>query len=464
MDRILKLVYSDWYNQSSIFKKPIPNGLPKVLVKHLQDSFTENKTLVDVQQDIEAENESMVFVHNHNNFIGYHRKYYDESTVIPVEEIVNDNCIYLYPIEIRTGLHSLLTKMSFTLKGQKHEYLFTDIIPADILSHLRTGKLKLLINYIHEPLATEEKHHFSMIESRMNQLGIDGSNIIVVGGNKFSHPNCKIKFTDGGILMGQQMAADMDSYPRKTGLGYYSDIVRESDLDSNIIRDKKFLCFNRTLKPHRFMIAYLALKYKLLENNIFSFINPNGVTANDIYHRLKFYIDDHTNLEKIASTIYNLIPYEIDTQHLSVDEKREFGNENSKKELYLTTYLHLISETRFDTGDYPFLSEKTYRPLINLQPFIYIGNHHSLEKLHKMGFKTFHPYINEDYDLEEDPKKRMSMIEKEIAIFNNKSMDEIHNWYYSITDILLHNQNQLQSIKNINPYGEAYSDIKEMYE
>ena len=212
------------------------------------------------------------------------------------------------------------------------------------------------------------------------------------------------------------------------------------------------------------MIAYLALKYKLLENNIFSFINPNGLTANGIYQRLKFYIDDHTNLEKIASTIYELIPYEIDTQHLSVDEKRGFGNENSKKELYLSTYLHLTSETKFDTGDYPFLSEKTYRPLMNLQPFIYIGNHHSLKKLHKMGFKTFHPYINENYDLEEDPKKRMSMIEKEIAIFNNKSIDEIHNWYYSITDILLHNQNQLQSIKNINPYREVYSDIKEMYE
>ena len=47
---------------------------------------------------------------------------------------------------------------------------------------------------------------------------------------------------------------------------------------------------------------------------------------------------------------------------------------------------------------------------------------------------------------------------------DNKSIDEIHNWYYSITDILLHNQNQLQSIKNINPYREVYSDIKEMYE
>jgi hypothetical protein len=464
MDRILKLVYSDWYNQSGVYKIPIPNGLPNVLVTRIQDAYIENKTLVEVQQDIQSENQSIVFVHDHNNFIGYHKKYYDNSTIVSVEEIVDDNSIYLYPIEIRTGLHSLMSVMSFTLNGQRHEYLFTDIIPAQVLSHLRTGKLKLLINYIHEPLATEEKYHFSEIEKRMNQLGIDGSNIIVVGGNKFIHPTCKIKFTDGGILMGQQMAAEMDFYPRKTGLGYYSDFVRESDLDRHTIRDKKFLCFNRTLKPHRFMIAYLALKYNLLKNNIFSFINLNGVNAKDIFNRLKFYVDGVDNLEEIASTIYNLIPYEIDTQHLSVDEKRGFGNENSKKELYITTYLHLVSETRFDTGDYPFLSEKTFRPIMNLQPFLYIGNHHSLEKLHEMGFKTFHPYINENYDLEEDPKKRMNMIEKEIEIFNNKSMSEIHEWYYSITDILLHNQRQLQSIRDINPYGDVYSDIRKTYE
>ena len=101
---------------------------------------------------------------------------------------------------------------------------------------------------------------------------------------------------------------------------------------------------------------------------------------------------------------------------------------------------------------------------MNLQPFIFIGNHHSLTRLHNMGFKTFHPYINEDYDLEEDPKKRMAMIEKEIEIFNNKSIDEIHQWYYSIIDILLHNQNQLHAMKNINPFEEVYFNIKGMYE
>jgi hypothetical protein len=464
MDRILKLVYSAWYNQFEVHKMPIPNGLPNVLVKHIQDSATENKTLAEVQQDIQSESETTVFVHDHSNFIGYHKRYCDESTIISVDEIADDNSIYLYPIEIRTVIHSLVNKMSFTLAGQQINYQFTDTIPTAVLSQLRTGKLKLLINYVHEPMATAEKQHFSMIESKMNALGICGSNIIVVAGSKFSHPSCKINFTDGGILMGQQMAAEMEFYPRKTGLGYYSDYVRESNLDKNKIRSKKFLCFNRTLKSHRFMIAYLALKYKLLDNNIFSFINPNGATVNAIYQHLKFYVDNNDNLEEIASTIHNLIPYEIDTQHLSVAAKRGFGNENSKKELYIDTYLHLTSETRFDSGDYPFFSEKTYRPLMNLQPFIHIGNHHSLEKLHQMGFRTFHPFINEDYDLEEDPRKRMSMIEKEIAIFNNKSITEIHDWYYSITDILLHNQQQLEKMKNINPYEKAYVDIKEMYE
>ena len=234
MDRILKLVYGDWCYQSGVYKAPIPNGLPPPLVQHIQNSVVDCKTLVEVQQLIQSENTTQVFVHDHNNFVGYHRRYHPESTIIEVKDILDDNSIYLYPIEIRTGLHSLFTSMNFVINGQQHEYIFTDIIPADVLAHLRTGKVKLVINYIHEPMTPDERVHFTTIESKMNELGIDGSNIIVVGGNKYSHPTSKIKFTDGGILMGQQMAAEMDSYPRKTALGYDSDYARESDLDHNL--------------------------------------------------------------------------------------------------------------------------------------------------------------------------------------------------------------------------------------
>jgi hypothetical protein len=107
---------------------PIPK-FANVLVKYIQSLSVENKCLTEVQQSIQDANKVQVFVHDHNNFIGYHRRYNDPSTIINVNEILDDNSIYLYPIEIRSTLYSLVNKMSFILSGKNHEYYFTDIIP-----------------------------------------------------------------------------------------------------------------------------------------------------------------------------------------------------------------------------------------------------------------------------------------------------------------------------------------------
>ena len=40
---------------------------------------------------------------------------------------------------------------------------------------------------------------------------------------------------------------------------------------------------------------------------------------------------------------------------------------------------------------------------------------------------------------------------------------EIHEWYYSIKEILLHNQALLYNMKDLNPYEESYQDIKTFY-
>jgi hypothetical protein len=119
--------------------------------------------------------------------------------------------------------------------------------------------------------------------------------------------------------------------------------------------------------------------------------------------------------------------------------------------------LHITSETEFDSGSTPFLSEKTWRPILNLQPFIYVGNYKSLEKLRSLGFKTFSPFINEDYDLIKDRRERFFAIEKEIKKFADMSIEEIHEWYYSITDILIHNQNVLKSYTTYNPIEEVFT-------
>jgi hypothetical protein len=119
--------------------------------------------------------------------------------------------------------------------------------------------------------------------------------------------------------------------------------------------------------------------------------------------------------------------------------------------------LHITSETDFDNSSTPFLSEKTWRPILNLQPFIYVGNYKSLEKLRSLGFKTFSPFIDEDYDLIKDQRWRFIAIEKEIKKFATMPIEEIHQWYYSITDILIHNQNVLKSYTNHNPIKEIFT-------
>ena len=54
---------------------------------------------------------------------------------------------------------------------------------------------------------------------------------------------------------------------------------------------------------------------------------------------------------------------------------------------------------------------KIFKPVSNLQPFIVFGDYLTLAELRKLGFKTFEPFIDESYDLERDPKKRILLLE-----------------------------------------------------
>ena len=73
----------------------------------------------------------------------------------------------------------------------------------------------------------------------------------------------------------------------------------------------------------------------------------------------------------------------------------------------------------------------------------------SLTKLREeYGFKTFDPFINEDYDREENDLKRMQMIFDELDKFKNKSDEELKDWWKEILPILEHNQKTFINMGN----------------
>jgi len=82
------------------------------------------------------------------------------------------------------------------------------------------------------------------------------------------------------------------------------------------------------------------------------------------------------------------------------------------------TNCSIVLETVYDRIH---LTEKTLRPLACGHPFMLLNGAGALETIRSYGFKTFQPYINESYDKESAPMKRMDMVLREMRRINNSS-------------------------------------------
>lgn len=423
MDSVLKVVYSKWYTFNNK-QYPFANGTSN---KFANWALTQALVPSGDFDRIPALEDQYFFNNPNSDYYFRNSNFYFHCKQHGIEFVSEDGVdagSYVYPIEIECNT------IQYILQEQ-----FLETLSDKILGHLRSGKVKLLLVNMVDPsiepsIVNEVKEFFA---------GID---IIFLQGNIRHDADAMML---DSVLSLYQTANEMDQYPYPTALGYVSDYVRKTDL-VDLVRTKKFLCFNRFMdRCHRTGIAYLALKYNLLDQGYFSFLYNNKNDYKDMLEKLDLPID-------YAEKIKSLVPYQIDTQHLSNEELPTFFTvTNFRKDLYLNSYIHIVTETQFEQDASPFMSEKTWRPILNLQPFVYLGNPLALNTLRTMGFKTFSPFINEDYDLELDPKKRFNLIEQELARLGNMPIDEIHQWYMSIRDVLTYNQNLLHSYKNYNP-------------
>lgn len=469
MDSVLKMVYSHIYVRNNGQTVYFSNGYPKPVVDYIWGKNKENtdfnvdKELTNLSHESSSTGWSSDFPLRNLHY--YFIKFCGENNIVSENQITDDDSVFVFPIEILTTNfckkdHKYRVKLDNTI----FEYDVKDMFSEKILEHIKTGKVKILLCCVEDPC-----HHNPQLyqfEKTMESLGVDGKNIIYIAGNQHNNfknifHDAKMQFTYGYLPL-QQQSKSMDFFPKMSSLGYISDIVRESDLDKAKMRPKKFLCFNRTMRPHRYYLAYIAKKYNLFQNGIFSFLNNQNDKKNVKNWIENFLQTSISNSE--LNDVFSFMPYEIDTMHLSPNERMGFTTDANKKDFYLNTYIHLISETSFFAPiiDEPFFSEKTFRPIINLQPFIMIGDYGSLRVLKELGFKTFDPFIDESYDLETDSIKRMRMIENEILKFNAMPIEQIHEWYYSIIDILVYNRNHFSSFKDINPFQPAFEMIKNL--
>jgi len=118
-------------------------------------------------------------------------------------------------------------------------------------------------------------------------------------------------------------------------------------------------------------------------------------------------------------------------------------NSNSSAEYnfedFTKTNCSIVLETVYDGRIH--LTEKTLRPIACGHPFIILNGSGTLNYLRSYGFKTFHPFIDESYDLETDSNKRMSMVLSEMDRINKLSNIEQERIWKACAVITKHNKN-----------------------
>jgi hypothetical protein len=424
--------------------------------------------LPDLNESFQSPGSNNLF--RHSNFFGYFikEKGITESCVDlnQAEEAIarGDSTIFLFPFEIEWGNLRYLVNAGPAIRdhlGNEYRYKLEEIITPQIVRLAQTGKFKLVITNIVDP--AESTMYYDVLDGMLEQLGIPTEHIVWLSGhipiNAFKPDRKSKSLYIDSILSLAQAAENYLRYPCITSLDYVSDLVRPTDLDRNKKRNKRFLCFNRSLnRPYRIAMIYMALKHNLLPDSTFSFITNLAVDHMEEF--LSPYLEEGDDLQDFIEKIKAIVPYEIDTQHLNDNQKQSFSTvDNNRKDLYENSYFHIAAETRMGEEPSAFLSEKTWRPILNLQPFIHFGGYQALKKLKELGFKTFDDIIDESYDDVLDPIQRFKLAQREVVKLRQLSMDEIHNLYYSIYDKLVHNQQVISTYLNFDPLKEL-SQIK----
>lgn len=235
------------------------------------------------------------------------------------------------------------------------------------------------------------------------------------------------------------------------------------------IKPKNFLCFNRVSRAHRVLLACMCIKYNLIEKSYYSFFPyaaHYGVKSRgEILGSLKTVLKNELLYDEIESIFNdsensNIFPMML---NITPDYNKNFLSHDDFV-LYKNSYLSVVTETfyfesfnnifgkKINNDHSVFFSEKTFKPIAMKHPFILVSRPNSLCYLKQLGYKTFHPYINEEYDNIEDNIERMKTIVEELKRLNEFSDSEWVEWQKQVKLIVEHNYDILMSKNTSNEF------------
>lgn len=307
-----------------------------------------------------------------------------------------------------------------------------EILNNNFLNDLRNKKAILLIDQSVE--GYQANWLWEWFHKKCSEYNIEPSSIIYLTGNQLASSQYSV-WCNQKLISGSKL-----KIIPSTSLCYYvHQTYFKNSLDINFDRlvsykssndIKLFNCTNLRPRLHRIINFLHLVKFDLISDGMISMSDSaQWDLSGEKLSKFNF-------SSSVLPTAAQITPITFDCKQNNTADYVSYI-ERILDDVYESTWVSVITESSyFDYEDTVFISEKTFKAIACMHPFIIVGSQYSLKYLRKLGYKTFDGFIDESYDTLPDNKRFAAIMHslRKIKKIKNKLY-----WYQSMRKILEHN-------------------------
>lgn len=152
-----------------------------------------------------------------------------------------------------------------------------------------------------------------------------------------------------------------------------------------------FLCYNNKPHPHRVQLRNEFTQLGVLDKGAVSFGGQDPVLSPEDPNKIAYEEDGGGN-----STL---------------NDTMTFGD----IDVWNSSFINIITETEFNSVERCFYSEKTWKPMIGMRPFLHYASNNVNAELNEFGFETFENCFTDICDLDLSTYKNIAVFCKILA-------------------------------------------------
>ena len=340
-----------------------------------------------------------------------------------IDHIYNSNN-WVYPIAI---INPILEKDIYINSSAKNTNFFLNRIDHRVLEEIAKGRGWICIDVTEEPISNHSLSHlvnyitkcvsYEFKRSNFKKL-LERTFILTTQMKSSKHPYINNDFV---FTLTSRREADTDLLNSTTMTFSKNNHSAESQVKVQGKKVYSFFNYDYTTEHIRFTSLALLQKLDLLDYGHISLLDKGK------------HFSDHYN---DFCGIYNKKKLNITfNQTNKVHELLDVVDTLNK------SYINLVMEAYYDISDLDtlYITEKTFRNYYLKKPFIVIGQSETLSALKNLGYKSFHPYINEEYDEIISGSLRLQKIFRELKKLCSFTEEDWKKFYKNISPILEHN-------------------------